>query len=150
MTSPCEVILYAPNKSRAFEVASAIEKNTNRLEQKYNFFSNDSLIGILNSRSKDQLELPIDQETIDVLTQVRSLSKKTQGKFDITVGTLKQCTALSTIKQIEACRTRLRPFIGPDSWSVCKTHIHFKNAHVKIDLGGVIKEYAVDQAGRIA
>lgn len=82
--------------------------------------------------------MPIDQETIDVLTQVRSLSKKTQGKFDITVGTLKQCTALSTIKQIEACRTRLRPFIGPDSWSVCKTHIHFKNAHVKIDLGGDI------------
>lgn len=149
MTSPCEVILYAPSKRRALQVATEIEKNTKRLEQKYNFFSQNSLIAQLNSRANNKQELPIDQETIDVLEQVRSLSQKTQGKFDITVGTLKQCTALTTVKEIEACRARLSTYIGPDTWSVSKTHILFENPHVKIDLGGVIKEYAVDQAGRI-
>jgi thiamine biosynthesis lipoprotein len=148
MTTPCEVQLYAANGKAAAKVARLIESNTRRLEKKYNFFSDDSLIAKINNRT--QTTIDIDKETHHVLSLVQMLSAKTQGNFDITVGTLKQCAKLKTVAKIEACRARLKPFIGADKWRLTESSIHFSNEFVKLDLGGVIKEFAVDQAGEIA
>lgn len=148
MTTPCEVQLYAADAKSANKVARLIESNTRRLEKKYNFFSDDSLIAKINSR--EQAIVNIDKETHYVLSLVQTLSATTQGSFDITVGTLKQCTKQTTVAKIEACRARLKPFIGADKWRLTESSLHFSNEFVKLDLGGVIKEFAVDQAGEIA
>ena len=148
MTTPCEVQLYATNAKAADRVARLIESNTRRLEKKYNFFSDDSLIAKINNR--EQAIVNIDKETHHVLSLVQTLSATTQGSFDITVGTLKQCAKLTTVAKIEACRARLKPFIGADKWRLTENSLHFSNEFVKLDLGGVIKEFAVDQAGEIA
>ncbi|WP_231731499.1 FAD:protein FMN transferase [Colwellia sp. TT2012] len=148
MTTPCEVQLYAADAKSADKVARLIEKNTRRLEKKYNFFSDDSLIAKINNR--EQAIVNIDKETHHVLSLVRTLSATTQGCFDITVGTLKQCIKQTTVAKIEACRARLTPFIGADKWRLTEKSLHFSNEFVKLDLGGVIKEFAVDQAGEIA
>ncbi|MBV1871423.1 MAG: FAD:protein FMN transferase [Gammaproteobacteria bacterium] len=148
MTTPCEVQLYAKHAADTKRVFSLIEANTRRLEKKYNYFGSDSFLTELNTRSNNIVK--IDDETRTVLSLVRTLSEKTQGCFDITVGTLKQCTHLSSVEEIERCRARLRPLIGPDKWSVSGNSLQFSNSSVKLDLGGVIKEYAVDQAGGIA
>ena len=148
MTTPCEVQLYAADAKAADKVARLIESNTRRLEKKYNFFSDDSLIAKINNR--EQAIVKIDKETHHVLSLVQTLSATTQGSFDITVGTLKQCTKQTTVAKIEACRARLKPFIGADKWRLTENSLHFSNEFVKLDLGGVIKEFAVDQAGEIA
>ncbi|KGJ94858.1 FAD:protein FMN transferase [Colwellia psychrerythraea] len=148
MTTPCEVQLFAADAKAAGKVARLIEKNTRRLEKKYNFFSDDSLIGKINNR--EQATVNIDKETHQVLSLVQTLSATTQGSFDITVGTLKQCAKQTTVAKIEACRAKLTPFIGADKWRLTENSLHFSNEYVKLDLGGVIKEFAVDQAGAIA
>jgi thiamine biosynthesis lipoprotein len=149
MTTPCEVQLYAKNAKLADKVARSIEENTRRLEKKYNFFSNDSFISEINNRQGSTLK--IDDETYTVLSLVQMLSKKTQACFDITVGTLKQCSKLPSVAEIEACRARLTPFTGADKWQLINNNtLKFANEHVKLDLGGVIKEFAVDEAGKIA
>ncbi len=148
MTTPCEVQLYAADAKSAEKVARLIENNTRRLEKKYNFFSDDSLIAKINNRT--QAIVNIDKETHYVLSLVQTLSAKTQGSFDITVGTLKQCAKQTTVAKIEACRAKLKPFIGADKWRLTENSLHFSNEFVKLDLGGVIKEFAVDQAGEIA
>lgn len=148
MTTPCEVVLYANNKEAAAKVAADIEANTFRLEKKYNFFSNDSLISAINTRDNNRVE--IDNETRDVLTTVRQLSEQTENIFDITAGTLKQCRSLDSIDAVEACQKKLRPYMGIGNWSIEGNDLVFRNPHVQIDLGGVIKEYAVDQGGDIA
>ncbi len=148
MTTPCEVQLYAADAKSAEKVARLIEKNTRRLEKKYNFFSDDSLIAKINNRQ--QAIVQIDKETHHVLSLVQTLSATTQGRFDITVGTLKECAKQTTVEKIEACRARLKPFIGADKWRLTEDSLHFYNEFVKLDLGGVIKEFAVDQAGEIA
>ncbi len=147
MTTPCEVQLYASREVDAKRVTLLIENNSRRLEKKYNFFSDDSLLAKLNTRSQNRMK--IDSETRDVLMRVRELSEKTQGCFDITVGTLKQCSKLSTVAAVESCRARLKPLVGPDKWVVSGRFIEFFNNEVMLDLGGVIKEYAVDQAAAI-
>ncbi len=148
MTTPCEVQLYAWKKKDAYRVAHLIEQNTRRLEDKYNFFSKDSLLTQLNTRKTNRID--IDQETRDILCLIRDLSEKTTHCFDITVGTLKQCSKLPTIEAVESCQNRLKPLIGHDKWAVSENTIEFFNKEVKLDLGGVIKEYAVDQAAAIA
>lgn len=148
MTTPCEVILYSETIKKAKKVARSIEKNTKRLEKKYNFFSPNSFLSALNNRSESSLI--IDRETCKILKQVRKLSEKTNHCFDITTGTLKHCAKLDSVDKIETCRKQLAPFIGPNTWHIEGDKIHFTNKEVKLDLGGVIKEYAVDQAGEIA
>ncbi len=148
MTTPCEVLLYCAAQTDANKVSKLIENNTRRLEKKYNFFSDDSLLTALNQRTKQAIE--VDDETIQVLTKIKQLSIETKGCFDITTGTLKSCSTLKSSKEIETCREKLRPFIGPNSWTLDGNIIKFANPYVKLDLGGVIKEYAVDQAALIA
>lgn len=148
MTTPCEVILYAENKAIASQVVADIEANSFRLEKKYNFYSDDSFVAALNSRMTNRLS--IDSETRDVLTNVRELSQQTNGNFDITAGTLKQCLSLGSVKAVEACQETIKSHLGINSWNIEEDEIVFNNDIVQIDLGGVIKEYAVDQAGQIA
>ena len=148
MTTPCEVILYADKESTAAKVAADIETNTFRLEKKYNFFSSDSLVSAINTRDTNRVK--IDSETLEVLTTVRQLSIQTGNIFDITAGTLKQCRSLDSVKAVEACQKKLKPNIGIDSWKIEGDELVFSNPYVQIDLGGVIKEYAVDQGGAIA
>lgn len=148
MTTPCEIVLYADNKAFATEIAARIETNSFRLEKKYNFYSSDSFVSAINNRKLNHVSL--DAETQRVLTTVRELSKQTKGLFDITAGTLKQCLSLSTVEQVEACQEHLRSKAGIDSWNIEGNEIIFQNQQTQIDLGGVIKEYAVDQAGIIA
>ncbi|NRA72257.1 MAG: FAD:protein FMN transferase [Gammaproteobacteria bacterium] len=151
MTTPCEIILYAKTKSQAGHIAAKIEQNTRRLETKYNFFCADSFLSHLNNRSpQGPSDFMIDNETKEVLLNIKQLSLDTNGQFDISVGTLKQCSNLSSATDIEACRSDLSQFIGPDSWSISGNRLCFANDKVKLDLGGVIKEYAVDQAAIIA
>jgi len=148
MTTPCEIQIYSSSSQMAQRLAKRIEKNSRRLETKYNFFSQDSFLTEINQRTKDHVL--IDRETHDILQNVRDLSKLTQGVFDITTGTLKQCLQLSSSQQIQACQLELKQLIGPDSWQLQHDRIVFSNNHVKLDLGGVIKEVAVDQAGLLA
>ncbi len=147
MTTPCEVQLYCTTQPEATKVHQLIEQNTRRLEKKYNFFCQDSLLSALNNRSKQSVEL--DVETLQVLTKIKKLSLETQGCFDITTGTLALCSKLNSSNAIEACKERLYAFTGPDTWSLTGNLITFYNPYVKLDLGGVIKEYAVDQAAAL-
>jgi len=152
MTTPCEVQVYSPSEQMANRLAKRIEKNSKRLEKKYNFFSPDSFLSQLNNRpaSENMAEIEIDLETHSVLSQVRMLSEQTGGLFDISTGTLKHCAQLASIEQVESCRLNLRQYMGPDSWQLLDKKICFNNDKVKLDLGGVIKEVAVDQAGQLA
>lgn len=148
MTTPCQLVLYTKNRGLAIRVADDIKKNSFRLEKKYNYYSEDSFVTKINKRKGNTIR--IDSETRAVLSTVKKLSKKTNGNFDITVGTLKQCLKLNSIVAVEACRKKLKPHIGINSWDIEGDRLTIGNLHTQIDLGGVIKEYAVDQAGKIA
>jgi thiamine biosynthesis lipoprotein len=152
MTTPCEVQIYSPSAQMANRLAKRIEKNSKRLEKKYNFFSPDSFLSQLNNRpaTEKAVEIEIDTETHSVLSQVRRLSEQTQGLFDISTGTLKHCSQRPSIEEIESCRVDLQYYMGPESWQLLDKKIRFNNDKVKLDLGGVIKEVAVDQAGKLA
>ena len=130
-TSPCEVILYDIAKPKADTLASSILKTSKHLEQKYNFYDKHSYLSALNSRKEHHLDL----QTKEVLKETRELYKLTDGVFDISVGTLKK-----------NFHEDLKQFVGIEHWEIKKDKLVFDNPHTQLDLGGVIKEYAVDRA----
>ena len=141
MTVPCEVTLIA---SDAAKLARNIEANTRRLEAKFNFYSDTSMLTeTINQRSGKRVV--IDTETRDILVKVREYSIATQNIFDITVGTVKTLLQNSA-KTREQVYQDAVPYMGLAAWDIEDNILIMHFPITQLDLGGVIKEVAVDQA----
>jgi len=149
MTTPCKVKLYTEDKNVADKCFLEIKNNTLLLEKKYNFYDKKSYLNrVVNKRKRNKVT--IDNQTFEVLKQIRNLSENTNGAFDITVGTLKECYQHDSLSKVNACLDEKRPYTGLNSWFLKDKKLHFKDSRTLIDFGGVIKEYAVDEASQIA
>ncbi|CAA0113243.1 FAD:protein FMN transferase [BD1-7 clade bacterium] len=148
MTVACEVILHGVMDDHAKSIVAAIEANTRRLETKYNFHNPYSWLSrVINQRQI--ADVPVDAETWKILSHVKSYTAYTGELFDITVGTLKQANTAETPEQHASQVAELRQYMGDRVWSLDDDCLRFTNAHCQFDLGGVVKEYAVDDAVRI-
>jgi thiamine biosynthesis lipoprotein len=81
------------------------------------------------------------------LQRAKQYYKLTGGVFDITVATIKDLYKTETsIEALEAEKNALLTFVGCEHFEIKKDKIYFDNSFTKIDLGGFVKEYAVDRA----
>lgn len=132
MTVPCEATLIA---SEAAELARDIETNTRRLEEKFNFYSDTSMLTkTINQRSGKRVV--IDTETLDILTKVREYSIATQGTFDITVGTVKTLLQ-SNAKTREQVYQDAAPYMGLAAWDIEDNILIMHFPITQLDLGGL-------------
>ena len=149
MTTPCQLQLECGSERKAQRLAQRIEAETRRLEQKYNFYQENSWLNRKLNR-RPQPSVMLDRETAQVLRQVRRWSEACQGVFDITIGTLKQAYRQSDSASREAAIAAAEQAIGLPSWWLEGEQLHFAHPLTRFDLGGVIKEYAVDRAAALA
>ncbi len=165
MTVPCEVQILSLDlthfpKACAKDIADEIEQNTHRLEGKYNFYSDNSwLTRQINQRTTSEVEL--DSESAEVFEHLDRLSQLTFDTFDTTVGSikhlLKQKPKMSHSHAFQALSSalgkqawELKEAIGQEeSVDLQRTRLHVPDSRTRFDFGGVIKEYAVDQAVKI-
>lgn len=145
MTSPCELHIYCNSEIKARSIAQSILQMAKALEQKYNFYDPTSYLSMLNTRKTNAL----DMQTKDLLTRAKLFYGKTEGIFDVTMGTLTQSRKLPSIEEIEKEMERLKPFVGAEHFKIKKDKLIFDNPHTLIDLGGFVKEYAVDQSVKL-
>jgi len=146
MSTPCELIIYSTDKTKADKCAQAILVETKRLEKKYNYFDPDSFLSQINRRKTKDL----DQESKTLLQRAIQYYHATNGIFDITIATFKDLYTSTTNKEeLEEKKQALLPYTGCEHLSMKKDKIIFDNEHTKIDLGGFVKEYAVDRAIQI-
>jgi len=145
MTSPCSLHIFTNQKVKADKIASKILKSSKILEQKYNFYNPNSYLSQINHRKIDK----IDIQTKDLLNKAKLFYKKTEGIFDITTGTLFPIKHAKSINEANLIFNQLKPFLGIEHFKIKKDKIIFDNPYTKIDLGGVVKEYAVDKAVQI-
>lgn len=160
MTVPCQLLLTGKDTKHLQAVAQLAEQNTKRLERKYNFYQADSWLNQhINKRKLSSVVL--DQETAQVLNQVRKLSENisqsasgqsctdSHNYFDITVGTVKRLSKGQPELSYQQLFARCHQYMGLTSWQLEGNILQFQHATTCLDLGGVIKEYAVDQAALI-
>ncbi len=146
MNTPCELVLYHTDKLHSDKAAQAVLMETKRLEKKYNYYAPDSLLSRLNQR-KDDI---IDHETKTLLQRALQYYHATGGIFDITIATIKELYAeASSVEELEEKKKALLPYVGCEHLSLKKDRLFFDNDFTKIDLGGFVKEYAVDRAVQV-
>ncbi len=148
MSTKCSLQIYAGSILDAQKTCKQIEQNSYYLEKKYNFYDKNSYLNkIINNRTKSKVK--IDEQSAKVLQEVKVLSQKVNNLFDISVGTYKHCYMLKDKDKFKKCIEPLLDQTGINSWYINKRFIEFTHEQTKLDLGGVIKEFAVDEAVKI-
>lgn len=146
MTTPCEILLSGMEKREADRLSRRVLAEVKRLEKKYNYFDPESYLSLLNRREESSL----DRETVDLLRRALLYYEKTDRLFDITVGTIKNLhREAKTLEDLRRKQERLLPFVGCEHLRIRKGKLLFDNPYTKLDLGGFVKEYAVDRAAAI-
>ena len=89
----------------------------------------------------------ISDEFAGLIEMALFYTKMTQGVFDITLsGTLKASFKASTLEEYHSMKETLLPFASSEHILLEGNQLTFYNDFTKIDFGGLVKEYAVDQA----
>lgn len=149
MTVPCVLQIYAKSSESVEHLAMKIEENTHRLEDTFNFYSENSWLSKkLNRRLSNDVDL--DEESLAIFKKIKELSHYTQGCFDPTIGSVKKLLNAHPNLSREEAYARLNTVMGNDSWQMNASGLHVFDSRTQFDLGGVIKEIAVDQAVKIA
>ncbi len=146
MSTPCELQLYCSEKSRADTIAESVLQEVKRLEIKYSYYNKGSLLSQINQR---EVSL-IDSETQMLLNRAKRYYHLTKGVFDITIATIKPLYySKISLERLYKEKERLLIFTGCEHFELKKGKILFDNTFTQIDLGGFVKEYAVDRTAMI-
>lgn len=145
MTVPCQFFLIGENQALLAQTAQVAMAQTLALESKYNFYNDKSWLNThINNRKMSQVLL--DHETAKVLELVHQHSQLTSDAFDVCVGTIKSPFRDFKDLTLTQRQAHYQAAMGVNNWSVEGRLLTCHHQETLFDLGGVIKEYAVDKA----
>jgi thiamine biosynthesis lipoprotein len=147
MGCPCAVHLEADDAARAERAYTAVRAELARLDAKYSHYRADSLLAQFAARAGDECE--VDGETADLLDFSAELYRQSGGRFDVTAGALTrlwdgQDDRLPSPAEI----ARARATTGWERAHWCRPRLRLAPG-MRLDLGGVVKEYAADRAAQL-
>lgn len=148
MACPCEILIHTNEKQLADKATQTAFQEAKRIEEKFSRYKKDNIIYQINNAMGKMIS--VDNETADMLDFAHHCYELSDGKFDITSGILRQAwkfdgsNNIPTQAQIDALKSN----IGWDKVIWNRPDITLQPG-MEIDLGGLGKEYAVDQASKL-
>jgi FAD:protein FMN transferase len=148
MSCPCEILICTESKNTALKVADIAFNEALRIEHKFSRYLNNNIIFKINNSNGHTIE--VDEETANILDFAKLCFELSEGKFDITSGILRQIWKFDGSDNIPAQKdiNAIRLKIGWHQIQWDNPYITLKPG-MEIDLGGIGKEYAVDQAAKL-
>jgi thiamine biosynthesis lipoprotein len=149
MGSPCELQLFAgPDESRTAAEAAMLE--VERLEQLYSRYRQDSLLSEINRTAQTGGSIKVDAETGLLLDYADTCFRQSGGLFDVCSGILRRGWDFKTgMIPTKEELGQLLPFVGWDKIKWRSPMLRFPIPGMELDLGGVVKEYAVDRVAAL-
>ncbi len=150
MGTPCEIFLYGPQDSGLQRVSKAIIDDVSRLENRYSRYREDSLLSDINRAAANGAAIGVDAETASLLDYADTCFQQSGGLFDITSGILRKAWDFKSgaIPSSDSI-ARLLDRIGWQRVEWQSPQLAFPHQGMELDLGGIVKEYAVDRAATI-
>ena len=141
-------IRHKPNDRQAAEIACREVRNElDKLEAKYSRYNAKSVVSQINRSAGTGIPVEIDQEMRGLLQFCQQLNAQSGGLFDPTAG------ALNAIWNLQEGRIvspeRLPDTLDAVGWQqvqLSETGVYLSHANARLDLGGVVKEFAVDMS----
>lgn len=148
MASPCECLVVCDDEALAKELIMLAYNEAQRIEKKFSRYRLDNIIHKINhSESKD---ISVDEETADLLDFSAQCYELSDGLFDVTSGVLREAWQFDGSNNIPAT-SLVEQTLQRVGWPKVKwlrPNLSMQSG-MEIDLGGLGKEYAVDQAAKL-
>jgi thiamine biosynthesis lipoprotein len=147
MASPCKVLVESDDRDLALQLVALAAREARRVEQKYSRYLDT---GVVHAINKGDVAVEVDAETARLIDFADRLFHLSEARFDITSGVLRRAwrfdgsDAVPTAEEVDPIRER----IGWSRVAWDGRTIRLQPG-MEIDLGGIGKEYAVDQAARL-
>lgn len=154
MGVPWQLTFYAENSDQAIEAAEATFARVKKLDQIMSDYDPDSELNQLCSNSRPGKAIPVSEELFQVLLFSKSLSRRTQGDFDVTVGGLTDLWRRAWRKQTLPVKKDIRAEllkVGSDKILLNRTNqtVELTTKEMQLDLGAIAKGYAADEALKV-
>lgn len=134
-------------RSDAKSVCNEVRKQLDRLEARYSRFNEQSLVSEINRSAGSGKAVEIDEEMRGLLQFCDQLHTQSEGLFDPTAGTLNSVWNLQDGRLDNPNKLpELLTSVGWKHVRIGKTGVHLENPDTRLDLGGIVKEYAVDMS----
>ncbi len=154
MGVPFRIVLYAPDEIKAKMASEAAFDRVAHLNDILSDYETDSELNKLSRTSGSGREVAVSDDLWAVLQRAQKLAERSYGAFDITVG---PCIGLwrraRRTKQMPdpVLLAKARLVVGYEKLRLNpKKHTALLEAKgMKLDLGGIAKGYAVDQALKV-
>jgi FAD:protein FMN transferase len=151
MGVPFRMVLYAPSPSGAEGAAAAAFQRIKQLNDIMTDYDSDSELSRLSRTSGQDQAVPVSPDLWTVLERAQTLAQRSHGAFDVTVGPYVNLWrfARSQGKLPDPARlAKARLAVGYDKMQLDPAHrtVKLLAPNMRLDLGGIAKGYAVDQA----
>jgi len=149
MGCPCELQVEA-DAQLAERAAAAVQAEVDRLDRKYSHYRDDSFVAMIGASADAGESIVVDNETADLLDFSAALHAQSGGKFDITAGALTRVWDLQSGRVPESSaieQARSRCGWARVEWA--RPNLLLPVPGMRLDLGGVVKEYAADRAAML-
>lgn len=154
MGMPVKLALYTSDEATAKRAAQAVYDHFDRLNQIFSDYDPDSELSRLSHSAPHSGPIPVSQPLWDILNRSQTLSKQTDGAFDVTVGPMVRLWRRAR-RQLELpSAERLAEARQATGWQNLlldpKTHgVQLLRPKMQLDLGGIAAGYAVDEGLKI-
>ena len=149
MGCPC-ALQFEADAVTAVRAAAAARAEVDRLDRKYSHYRDDSLVALIGASADAGASMQVDSETADLLDFSATLHGQSGGKFDITAGALTRLWDLQSGRIPDsAALADARTRCGWQRVEWRRPHLRLGVAGMRLDLGGVVKEYAADRAAQL-
>lgn len=144
------IAVYAPSESTAKLGGQAAFDRFAALEQVMSDYRPSSELMRLCAKAGGP-PVPISRDLFDVLSRAREMSRRSDGAFDVTVGPLVQLWRRSRTTRVLPTPEEVRTAKALVGWRKVKLDPQRRTAQLlvpgmRLDLGGIGKGYAADQA----
>jgi thiamine biosynthesis lipoprotein ApbE len=146
------LVVYAPDQPTAARACIAAYKRIAQLEQITSDYRPDSEVMRLCARSKQWVR--VSPELFLILRRAQELSRRSGGAFDITVGPYVALWRDTRKTGVFPSREDLQPLHRTVGWRKIQLDpkmqsVRLLESGMKLDLGGIAKGYAGDEALRV-
>lgn len=142
---------YAPDRATATAAADLVFARIDALDDALSDWDPESELSRLSRTAGDGCPVPVSEDLCAVLSRARALALASDGAFDVTAGPLvdlwRQARRTGVRPSPEAL-AEARACVGSDHWDLDEAarEATLRTVGMKLDLGGIAKGYAADQA----
>ncbi|OFZ66811.1 MAG: hypothetical protein A2V79_00525 [Betaproteobacteria bacterium RBG_16_56_24] len=144
---PCEVLLDIPDLEAARYLIGLAAGEAWRIESRFSRYNTSGVVHQINNAKGQPVTL--DEESSALLDFADTCHRLSDGAFDITSGILRRAWTFDGSDRLPdpAAVSALLPHVGWHRVNWSRPQLRLPPG-MQIDLGGIGKEYAVDQAAR--